>query len=380
MKYSENNEKLSDDEKSVDAISTAMEDKTATSTWEIIKEQKSDKESLIINCHKVATEATISNISEGLSSRARPRRAATAHCKSYAEIDEILPTNTRKRPSSMEPTEAISNIFKSKNSDIENLTEVDNRPQKIGSRKKSGVLENSAFHDMKPLLKSEELPEFPNTGKCEWSFEPETRVVLAKFTNHAIDLVDREFLLQMMERTDIALVSEGLYKVESNKCWDLDYIRYRCGNYFSHRIRRFQLVERTFAEIEESRFGYTVKQSNVNDDKLQDKFFTSLELNDDISMTIGDYIDYVKSWNRVNTGEEKSSSKESNDYDLSKDRLYLIDFDVKKMLPESYESFRKEFMFPEILPGGEYCLMRSVSVYIVCNQYVVKYISYNFAI
>ena len=91
-----------------------------------------------------------------------------------------------------------------------------------------------------------------------------------------------------------------------------------------------------------------------------------MELNRDTSMRISDYIDYIQEWEKLSqNGFEQSKDKvfktsSIDEYDLAQDRLYLIDFDFKKMLPESYESFKNKFMLPEVLPGGEYCLMRSV--------------------
>jgi len=215
-----------------------------------------------------------------------------------------------------------------------------------------------------PLPDAENLPEFPNTGKCEWSFEPSRRKLLAKFLTDDIDDEDRNFLLHMMERTDIALVSEGLYKEKHQKCWNLGYIKHRAGNQISHRIRRFKLVKRTAAQLYKSRFDVDPKTDDI--DNETELFVTPMELNRDTSMRISDYIDYIQEWEKLSqNGFEQSKDKvfktsSIDEYDLAQDRLYLIDFDFKKMLPESYESFKNKFMLPEVLPGGEYCLMRSV--------------------
>ena len=215
-----------------------------------------------------------------------------------------------------------------------------------------------------PLPPAEKLPEFPNTGKCEWTFNEKSRVVLAKFLTDDIDDEDRNFLLHMMERTDIALVSEGLYKEKHQKCWDLEYMKHRAGNQISHRIRRFKLVNRTAAELYKSRFDVDPKNGVI--DKETESFMTAIEQNQDTSMRIRDYIKYIQEWEALSQnghGKDKANifqTSSGDQYDLAEDRLYLIDFDFKKMLPESYESFRNKFMLPEVLPGGDYCLMRSV--------------------
>lgn len=215
-----------------------------------------------------------------------------------------------------------------------------------------------------PLPPAEKLPEFPNTGKCEWTFKEESRVVLAKFLTDVIDDEDRNFLLHMMERTDIALVSEGLYKEKHQKCWDLEYMKHRAGNQISHRIRRFKLVNRTAAQLYKSRFDVDPKKGDI--DKETESFMTAIEQNQDTSMRISDYIKYIQKWEELSQiGLEKGKTNifqtsTGDQYDLAEDRLYLIDFDFKKMLPESYESFKNKFMLPEVLPGGDHCLMRSV--------------------
>ena len=42
--------------------------------------------------------------------------------------------------------------------------------------------------------------------------------------------------------------------------------------------------------------------------------------------------------------------------------LYMIDFDVIKLLPKLYEAIQNDFLLPGILPGGVHCMMNAVSL------------------
>ena len=60
--------------------------------------------------------------------------------------------------------------------------------------------------NLSPLPASPPPPPLPATGHCDWSFDAETGVLLAKFVSSTITLVDERFLLEMMERDDITVV------------------------------------------------------------------------------------------------------------------------------------------------------------------------------
>lgn len=42
--------------------------------------------------------------------------------------------------------------------------------------------------------------------------------------------------------------------------------------------------------------------------------------------------------------------------------LYLIDYDMVKLLPPLYEDFVNKFKLPDCLPGGQHCMMNAVNV------------------
>ena len=79
-----------------------------------------------------------------------------------------------------------------------------------------------ASEDLPPLPPPPPLPSFPNTGFCQWSFDEESRVLYANFrgvssTTTNVKLEDETFLLRMMERDDITVISDGLaYEISTS--------------------------------------------------------------------------------------------------------------------------------------------------------------------
>jgi glutamyl-tRNA reductase len=47
--------------------------------------------------------------------------------------------------------------------------------------------------------------------------------------------------------------------------------------------------------------------------------------------------------------------------DVVKDVLYMIDLDMPKFLPRTFDDFVSNFKMKEILPGGKWCMMNAVS-------------------
>ena len=68
-----------------------------------------------------------------------------------------------------------------------------------------------------PLNPPDSVPTCPSTEFCKWSFDETSRVLLANFVikegNIHVTNEDELFLHQMMERTDITVISENLGKL-----------------------------------------------------------------------------------------------------------------------------------------------------------------------
>ena len=209
---------------------------------------------------------------------------------------------------------------------------------------------NSKFRLIEPSPVSTTLPSFPNTKRCQWTYDRQSRVLLGRFKidpekPSVLKKDDESFLLEMMERSDIAVVSEGLFYNSDESVWDLDFIKERIGDMPFNRFRLFE-SETT--------------ENNANASSFR-------EIDGDITMKIKDYIDYLHTFNKFQ--DDKNSDPVfsfldrnglTKNFDVKQQSLYMIDFDFRKFLPETFEDFGKSFRLPGLLPGGEHCMMNPV--------------------
>jgi hypothetical protein len=111
--------------------------------------------------------------------------------------------------------------------------------------------------NMKPV-KSSELDPLPlpspfqlgrDSDHCDWSFDQTTRVLLANFLAPAakhdgkviVTRDDKEFLLDMMQRDDITVISEGLAgSVTESFLLDQNYIKTSIGSQYHHKVKEFR--------------------------------------------------------------------------------------------------------------------------------------------
>mmetsp|Transcript_2478 Transcript_2478/g.3628 ORF Transcript_2478/g.3628 Transcript_2478/m.3628 type:complete len:969 (-) Transcript_2478:1192-4098(-) len=214
--------------------------------------------------------------------------------------------------------------------------------------------EGIAPEDLKEIPPPEPLPPFPNTGKCHWKFDEMHRVLLVDFSASSrsdgkfeIELEDERFFLQMLERNDIAVISEGLVSTESldPELWKLQHMQNSLGKEYYHKFRRF-------------------------DTSLdQNGFENCKEVDSLLSMKIEDYIEYLnKRQNHLSQKLEDPSftfidheGKEKTINDVGISALYMIDMDMIKSLPGLHSNFMKSFRFRDLLPGGSYCMMNKVA-------------------
>ena len=98
------------------------------------------------------------------------------------------------------------------------------------------------------------IPPFPNTGYCCWSYNPESRVLHADFRQQSwlphppvVMPADEIYLLEMMERDDITVISEGLADEISASLWTREYIVGCIGSEYHHKIRAFRKKTRPVA-------------------------------------------------------------------------------------------------------------------------------------
>ena len=79
---------------------------------------------------------------------------------------------------------------------------------------------DASFH----LVDTPSLPDLPHTGNCIWTYDEKSRVLLAKFQEQTINAEDEKFLLQMMERDDVTVVSEGLASGLNKEMWNDEFL------------------------------------------------------------------------------------------------------------------------------------------------------------
>ena len=250
---------------------------------------------------------------------------------------------------------------------------------RISTARRATVGSEHSFSDMEVLKEAPPLPNFPNTGKCKWTFNAEERVILANFKcgggQDKLSEEDESFLLSMMERTDIAVVSDGLFNHRNKSLWDADLIEGCAGNNMYHHFRLFEKTEMTQEAIDDKRFGRRTKEyETLNEGNPKLEHFC--ERDGDLSMKIGDYICYLTKWQEVQKNPTcdsifkfKTFAGDDRSIDVKKSSIYLIDLDLAKFLPEINKDFKKNFLARGFLPGGKHCMMNSVSI--PCNPQII---------
>jgi hypothetical protein len=211
------------------------------------------------------------------------------------------------------------------------------------------------------------LPTLPSTGFCAWSFDSDSRVLLANFrdpilaetTKGKVTIVheDEVFLFKMMERDDITVISEGLADGINPSLWNKEYIRNCIGSEFHHKFRGFE-------KSSHKSFGGDV----ADDEDKEETVVQYEEMKNWYSMTVSDYYGYLDRRQLVQNSNVESTTYSFSDsngneqaIDVSKVVLYMVDVDMIKLLPQTYEDFRRNFKLPGILPGGSHCMMNAVN-------------------
>jgi hypothetical protein len=215
-----------------------------------------------------------------------------------------------------------------------------------------------------PIPDDPDESKFPNTGKCKWSFDKDTRVLLADFRqeNGKVELIeeDERFLYEMMERDDITCISDGLANHIDPKSYDPNTLFNAAGDEFFHKHRRFDKMKRQeFEALGETHVTCKYKEKDVS-----------------LAMQVKDFSRYVgmheaalkaEAEGKADAVETKFEFKDQSGTvhtieDVRNTVLYMIDFDVIKLLPKLYEAIQNDFLLPGILPGGVHCMMNAVSL------------------
>jgi hypothetical protein len=191
------------------------------------------------------------------------------------------------------------------------------------------------------------LPPHPKTGQCAWSFDEGSRILTANFASNparqkvlpfmegmrVIEPRDEEFLLKMMERTDITLIVEGLLSRPVEE------------------IARQLLDGLTTLGSENVKVGHY--QATSSDGMETWTKISTMEI------AAKEFSAYVQEVSRH--PNEGKITLQGTDFDMKTDKFYLIDFDISSHHPQFLEEFsRNLFLFPEMLPGGKHCMTHAV--------------------
>lgn len=255
----------------------------------------------------------------------------------------------------------------------------------------SGEEDCSISNTLKPLPPPPPLLHLPSTSHCTWSFDEDSRVLLANFrpgdgTLHMCR-EDESFLLRMMERDDVTVISEGLVDGLNPELWNMTYIADRLKNVYFHKFRKFQRrVVDSNGPDSNNRGNIATVPTTLTEDRVP-CLIKYDELDRCIAMKMSDYGRYLEMRHtalakvggdhktpvsNVPNGDEKEAqticrnfafkddSGEEQSIDVIDVVLYMIDLDLVKLLPELNENFAARFKFPGLLPGGTHCMMNAV--------------------
>jgi hypothetical protein len=204
------------------------------------------------------------------------------------------------------------------------------------------------------------MPPLPSTGKCLWTFDSRTRVLRADFTSQGKEPIfsmhptDSKFFFQMMEKDDITLVSHGMlnYHKLTPQLWDIEYMGDRLKGDFYHKFRRFDRI---------------LDQAGNESFKEVDKMY---------SMRVEDYVrymtrrsEYLEDVKRAPPDEPVvepqftflDAEDKEHTICVGTTALYMIDVDMKRLMPWMYDNFQESFNLPAVLPGGSHCMMNPVT-------------------
>jgi hypothetical protein len=211
--------------------------------------------------------------------------------------------------------------------------------------------------EISPLSPPPPLQDPPFPSKVKWQFCESSRVYHANFRGLAVSQLtveDLTFFGYLLERDDIAFVSEGLLEGLNPHEWRCSHLKSIYGDFRFHSFRKFETIEAD---------GNTLYKEH---DKT-------------LSLTLRDFISYIEMWedhqkrkselSDIDTidwrfdyeGRDKDGNAINEILDVRKDIVYLIDVDLGEKFRGLTKNFQDNFKMPKILPGGGLCLMRAVT-------------------
>ena len=281
-----------------------------------------------------------------------------------------------------------------------------------------------APEDLPPLPPAPPIPKLPETGYCKWSWDEKSRVLLGNFVrkNGDVDVIeeDEKFLLSMMERDDVTVISEGIARSLNPYLWNLEHLASAVGDEYYHKFRRFDREEiklkrskiksnqehsddtqpsvahngemiaseaRAHGDASQPRSGDAYAETeeanrsgdaDYRDEEQAEDWISVVHKEKDacLSLKVSDFARYLKMRQKALERKRKSEHldasmtafkfvdhlEKDHEIDVTEVVLYMIDFDLVKLLPKLYEDLQNNFKLPGCLPGGAHCMMNAVSL------------------
>jgi hypothetical protein len=219
--------------------------------------------------------------------------------------------------------------------------------------------EQVATADNLPPLPDAPPVEIPTMTNCKMTFCEESRVLLFNFKGvDNVSPADKRAFAEMLQRDDITVVAEGLLEGMTPGLLSLEYM---AGAVKDHqRVRKY-------------------KRETSGD------YITYEEKKGHLSMKLSDFLEYLKQRKQALNPSPNAKTETSfsfKDRELKEvevdvtDPLYLIDMDMPNRLPHLFAKFSQAVKIPEILPGGEWCMMNEVQYLLnPCGDFMLSVLS-----
>jgi hypothetical protein len=198
------------------------------------------------------------------------------------------------------------------------------------------------------------LPTFRKIDSCRWEYDSVNRVVIADFSvrgDGPLKLEDTRLLFELQERDDITVISRGLLDLSllDPSLWNLDYLGRAREDEFYHKFRRFD------RSVDKDGFEHYVEKDRLHSMKFKDFVrYCELRKTDAEKRKLDPTPEESVFTFQDHNGTEHSLG-------VWTSALYLIDMDMKRLLPTLYDNFMESFQLPAVLPGGSNCLMNHVT-------------------
>lgn len=211
--------------------------------------------------------------------------------------------------------------------------------------------------DLRPIPPPPPIPNLPDSGFCQWTFDENSRVMTAEFKRRSpteplsIDPVDSKFFFEMLERDDITMISRGFlnHSRMDASLWNLDNIAQVLRGEFYHKFRRFDRI------VDEQGF-----ETFSEKDRLYSMRFADYARYYDQRMTYTKAEGLGTSHSGEATFTFLDHMNEEHSINVRTTALYMIDVDIKRLMPLLFQNFVDSFEMQAVLPGGSHCMMNSV--------------------